>query len=492
VATVVAEAIGNSGLSASQTYSQSSAFLAGDRIVAVGLATRDDSHSQGLGALFDIDDNASTNTITWTKVVATSINTAAGASFASQLAVWVSSVLTDNETIQVTIDGRNNGTNQFYYALSLTAWTGTGFDGTVVQSATNTSGGEPITVTFSGAPSAHQMIIGAWVCDAGLSSWDANPSGFADVHDNDSVGSPMKVLESTTNTATGVTIGFSGGGTKYSGQIIGIEWTEGGGADLTQDETESLGVTDAVTAVMDLVGGEAESVGLSDSAAVVIGGIVDESDPVGVTDAVAVAMGLGAVEAESFGLTGSVTAAMGGVVSAAELLGVTDAVAVALDQAAVVAESVGLTDAVTITMGLAVALADNVGMSDVADAQTSAAPTVDEADLLGVTDAVTVSVGHQAVIADLLDCADAAGVSLGLQVIAAESMGMTDQAAVAMALFVALADTIGAVDAATVTIPFVGVLIAVRNRVARSELANRAGRSELANRVHNVRSGTDS
>ena len=191
------------GTTAAQTLSSpATAFTAGRRIVVIGGAERN-NHTAGLDSAFSISDDATTNSITWTeRHVSTILD---NGNFDTQVKVWTSNELTDNETITITIDGNDAGTETFRCRMQICEFTGG--DGTLalVDSDGSTVAAEPAT-DLGSAPSTGQLFVGMrW--GGGGNTWDAEPANFttptgAEV-DN------TTLMESADNTDATVTFGRS-------------------------------------------------------------------------------------------------------------------------------------------------------------------------------------------------------------------------------------------------------------------------------------------
>jgi hypothetical protein len=187
----------------------SQSFTSGRRIWVIASAASN-FHGNGLGANWGISDNASSNTISWTQRGLSSIIDSVDPDLRLQCVVWSSSELTSNESFTITVDPNTGGSGDQYY-IHLTVVEFTGGDGTVAQAVGFELGlTDEETVTLSGAPSSHQLLVALGLLGASV-TWDADPSDFttiAALQDESDGGAPSTALESTANTSAMVTYGF--------------------------------------------------------------------------------------------------------------------------------------------------------------------------------------------------------------------------------------------------------------------------------------------
>ena len=214
------------------TYSTGGiAYTAGDRIVVCVDAFRD-NHSVGLGANWGISDDATTNSITWTELIRSGIDESSGANFFNESVCFYSSALTDDETIDVTIDPHTGGGQAFFYVgnvADLVSWAGT-FEQDAKASESN---GDTGSITFDSAPSEFQFVWTGAITDDTV-TWDTIETDFtvlAGSEHNDTGVAGSRIATSTTATATLYADGYTSS-TTYSTHIIAMELTEvaaGGG-----------------------------------------------------------------------------------------------------------------------------------------------------------------------------------------------------------------------------------------------------------------------
>lgn len=207
------------------------AYTSGRRLLVYTQAERN-GHTNGFGTDFAITDDATTNSITWTREDFLS-DVLQGATFACESQVWYSSELTANETFDITSDPDSTSTIDLYFTslgiLEVENWDGT-FDQVNSEAVEASSG----SVTWSPAPSSgdQQLTLSQFQNDSAPSSWNTPASGFAVISGSEnSAAGAQRALISTTNTTATISDGYSGGGTTYNCHRWGLTLNEAAAAD---------------------------------------------------------------------------------------------------------------------------------------------------------------------------------------------------------------------------------------------------------------------
>jgi hypothetical protein len=214
-----------------QTQASSSlAVVAGTQLLVACHPIRN-GHTNGLDAAWALPTTTATlNTITWTEVAISALNTAiAGATFEEQSIAWLSSALTDDESIVITCDAHSGGTSDFYYAMQVLELPGGLWS--VVNDASGTSGSGSSTATFSPAPEAGnlQLLLAYGVSGGGgiEHTWGSPPAGFTALAGAESpnVGeTEVHTAESVTNSTAGLTWAWTpSAGSALGSTILAIE-----------------------------------------------------------------------------------------------------------------------------------------------------------------------------------------------------------------------------------------------------------------------------
>ena len=222
------------GSTPQQTVTSASAsFAAGSRILVFATAMRD-NHSNGLDTNWSMDDSATTNNPTWSKVATGGINTAVGASYGCQMVAYISSPLGSTESFTVTADAHAGGASNFYYGLNVIELTGA--SDTIVQSDSDEAAVSSNTGTFGVAPDGFQ-IGGMYALSNNSVAWDTAPDEWAALPNAASTvdgSTSVNVIFSYANTATGVTWGWADATEQLSNFLV-LELNEASAATLTQD-----------------------------------------------------------------------------------------------------------------------------------------------------------------------------------------------------------------------------------------------------------------
>lgn len=223
------------GSTSAQTRAASSvSYASGTRVLVVahGLS---DGHTNGLGTGgtgWTVTDNAATNDPTWTLLDVSPIDSSLGANYRVQTAVFLSSPLTATESFAVTIDANNGGTGVFFYGVQTCEVTGA--SGTLVQSDGGNDADGNASIAFPSTPAGFQLLAGYAVASHDTISWSAAPTNFALLASSTATpngGTGCAIVTSTTNTATGVSWGWTvSGGTALVTTLVAVELAASGGA----------------------------------------------------------------------------------------------------------------------------------------------------------------------------------------------------------------------------------------------------------------------
>lgn len=245
--TVTAKHASVLGTSSAQTRSSASAsYASGSRVLVVahGLS---DGHTNGLGTGgtgWSVTDNAATNDPTWTLLDVSPIDSSLGANYRVQTAMFLSSPLTATESFTVTIDAHTGGTGLFFYGIQTVEVVGA--SGTLVQSDGGNDADGNASITFPSTPAGFQLLAGYAVASHDTISWSAAPTNFALLASSTATpngGTGCAIVTSTTNTATGVSWGWTvSGGTALVTTLLAVEL-----ADATAGT--NVNVPNAATAV---------------------------------------------------------------------------------------------------------------------------------------------------------------------------------------------------------------------------------------------------
>ncbi|UAJ78297.1 hypothetical protein IT072_02295 [Leifsonia sp. ZF2019] len=225
-----------------------------------------------------------------------------------------------------------------------------------------------------------------------------------------------------------------------------------GGTNYTATPSDSVGVTDSVTAGFGPQVTPSDPVGVTDVAATARAIVVTVSDIVGVTDTGApITLAYDYTLNDPVGVTDAASDVEAVVQAPADGVGATDAVAGSVDVLRSSADPVSVSDSVVanITGGgdYTGTPSDSVGLTDAVLAQLDRVVTV--ADLLNLTDAAQTSAGPTANPADPVGATDSAAWSVATSRLASDPVGVTDTLTVTVARTVTFADPVGAVDAVT-------------------------------------------
>jgi len=187
------------------------AYAADQHVIVVGSATANNNSGGFSSDDWDIDDDA-TQAIVWIELATTIVDDTVDSDFPVQTKVWISEdPLSAGETFDITIDPNAGGSNDYFMgAASLQL---AGATGALIQAAATAIGGDqPATATFGSTPAGYQLLIQVAMMSGGDATWGALPTDFALVSGSETTATSVafRFMESTANTATGVSVGYTG------------------------------------------------------------------------------------------------------------------------------------------------------------------------------------------------------------------------------------------------------------------------------------------
>lgn len=230
---------------------------------------------------------------------------------------------------------------------------------------------------------------------------------FAVYSTTDGYGASIAYVENHAATSWQPTATISN--THGDGSSEALTWAILVSSGLSANPTDTVGITDVVTAVKSGAG------------------LASVADTIGVTDAVT------AIKSKSVSITDAVAATDTGnpieigieaVVS--ELVGVTDTASRATTMTRTPADVIGATDTALAAAGVVRDVVDGVGAADTVDASSAASGSVNPADTAVASDAVVSSMVRSVDASDAVAASDAAAVVVGSSRALSESVGVSD------------------------------------------------------------------
>lgn len=210
----------------------SASYISGRRIWVIAHAQE---YFHDTGFSWAISDDASTNSITWNAAGTSSEDESEGSNLGTQVQVWYSSELTANESFTITVDPNDGSGNSYLGALLVFETTDN--DGSLEQTivfdiATSNNSN---TINFGSSPSLTQVVACFSNVDSATSDWDAAPTNWSKVTNCEADGDTGNgqaacalLIDSTTNTSTGVTQTIDAPGTTPSYWMVALEFAETG------------------------------------------------------------------------------------------------------------------------------------------------------------------------------------------------------------------------------------------------------------------------
>jgi len=225
---------------------------------------------------------------------------------------------------------------------------------------------------------------------------------------------------------------------------VGVTDTVTNVRELVRTLTDTVGSTDVLSTARNLFKTIADSVGITDILAASVGRIITLADSVGITDTLSTAIGRFKTLTENVGVTDTVTNARNLFISILDNVGITDILTNARNLFKTIAENVGITDTITNARELYKTLSDSVGITDILS--TVAIKIVTLADSVGVTDVISKTIGRARTIADNVGVTDIISTAREIYKTLSDSVGITDIIARSAGRFVSILDNVGITD----------------------------------------------